>query len=140
MLEDRFDTIHVDDEAEILHVITTKDVDTFVELTGDNNPLHVDDDFASKTTFKKRIVHGMLTASFISTIIGTKIPGPGSLWYEQQIRFLAPVRIGSRIRVWAKVLHKSISQRIIVLETVIFDEQERRVIEGEAKVKVLDQW
>jgi|TARA_B100002003_G_scaffold76071_1_gene71078 acyl dehydratase len=90
--------IYVGEEAEILHVIATKDVDTFAELTGDNNPLHVDDDFASKTTFKKRVVHGMLTASFISTIVGTKIPGSGSLWYEQQIRFIVPVRIGSRIR------------------------------------------
>ena len=139
MLEDRFDTIHVGDEAEILHVITTKDVDTFAELTGDDNPLHVDDDYASGTTFKKKVVHGMLTASFISTVVGTKIPGPGSLWYEQQIRFLAPVRIGSQIRVWVKVTHKSLSQRIIVLETVVYDEQERRVIEGEAKIKVLEQ-
>jgi 3-oxoacyl-[acyl-carrier protein] reductase len=136
---DKFEAIQIGDEAEIFHTISEKDVDSFVALTGDNNPLHVDEDFASKTTFKKRVVHGMLTASFISTMIGAKLPGTGSLLYEQQIRFLSPVRIGGIIRVWAKVRHKSKSQRIVVLETVVFDEQENRVIEGEAKVKILKQ-
>lgn len=139
MMNDRFEKIQVGDEAEIFHTITAKDVDSFIDLTGDNNPLHVDEDYASKTPFKRPVVHGMLTASFISTIIGTRLPGPGSLWYEQQIRFVAPVRIGTKIRVWAKVRHKSDSQRIVVLETVVFDEHERRVIEGEAKVKIVQQ-
>ena len=138
-INSKFETIQVGDEAEIFHVITAKDVDAFIDLTGDNNPLHVDESYASKTPFKKPVVHGMLTASFISTIIGTRLPGPGSLWYEQQIRFLAPVRIGTKIRVWVKVRHKSEAQRIVVLETVVFDEHERRVIEGEAKVKILQQ-
>jgi len=138
-LNNKFETIQVGDEAEIFHVITAKDVDAFIDLTGDNNPLHVDEFYASKTPFKKPVVHGMLTASFISTIIGTRLPGPGSLWYEQEIRFLAPVRIGTKIRVWVKVRHKSEAQRIVVLETVVFDEHERRVIEGEAKVKILQQ-
>lgn len=137
MSEDRFDQINIGDEAEIYHVISTEDVDTFVKLTGDNNPLHVDDDYAATTLFRKRVVHGMLTASFISTIVGTRLPGKGALWYEQKIRFLAPVRIGERIRVWAKVRHKSSAQRILILEIVIFGDEERRMIEGEAKVKVL---
>lgn len=137
MNQDRFEQINIGDEAEISHIITAKDVESFVKLTGDNNPLHVDDDYAAKTSFKNRVVHGMLTASFISTIIGTKLPGEGALWYEQQIRFLGPVRIGEKIRVWVKVLHKSYAQRILVLDTVIFGEAERRVIEGQAKVKVL---
>ena len=81
----------------------------------------------------------MLTASFISTMIGTKFPGTGSLWCEQQIRFLSPVRIGGKIRVWAKVRHKSFAQRILVLETIVFDAHRKRVIEGEAKVKILKQ-
>ena len=136
---DKFEKITVGDEAEVFHTITAKDVDSFVNLTGDNNPLHVDEDYASRTIYNTPVVHGMLAASFISTIIGTKLPGPGSLWYEQQIRFVAPVRIGTKIRVWAKVRHKSNSQRILVLETVVFDENERRVIEGEAKIKMLQE-
>lgn len=137
MSEDKLETIKVGDEAEISHVITAEDVDAFARLTGDNNPLHVDEAYAAETSFRKRVVHGMLTASFISTMIGTKLPGEGSLWYEQHTRFLAPVRIGERIRVWARVKHKSEAQRIVVLETVVFGEDGRRVIEGEAKVKLL---
>ena len=137
MREDKFETIAVGDEAEILHTITASDLDTFTRLTGDDNPLHMDDGYASTTSFKKRVVHGMLTASFISTMIGTKLPGKGSLWYEQQLRFLAPARIGERIKVWAKVKHKSLSMRIITIETLVFGDGGRKLIEGEAKVKVL---
>ena len=70
-------------------------------------------------------------------MIGTRLPGKGSLWYEQHIKFLVPVRIGDEIRIWAKVLHKSESQRIIVLQTMIYNQLGKTVIEGEAKVKVL---
>jgi len=139
MSGERFDEISIGDEAEIFHTITSKDVNSFAELTGDNNPLHVDDEYASQTSFKKRVVHGMLTASFISTMIGTKLPGKGSLWYEQQTRFLAPVRIGEKIRVWAKIKHKSLSQKIVVLKIIVFGEGKRKVIEGEAKVKMIQQ-
>ena len=138
MIEDKFETIQIGDEAEITHTISAGDVDRFADLTGDDNPLHVDEAYAATTTFKHRVVHGMLTASFISTMIGTKLPGKGSLWYEQQTRFLLPVRIGERIRVHAVVLKKSLSQRIIVLSTAVYGDDGRKVIEGEAKVKVLE--
>ncbi len=137
MTEDRFEAINVGDEAEFFHTITVDDLDVFAKLTGDNNPLHMDDKFAASTSMKKRSVHGMLTASFISTVIGTKLPGKGALWYEQSLRFLSPVRIGEKIRVWAKVKHKSLSQRVLTIETVVFKEPGTKVIEGEAKVKVL---
>ena len=137
MTEDRFESINVGDEAELLHTISASDLDLFVQLTGDNNPLHVDDSYAATTSFKKTVVHGMLTASFISTIIGTKLPGKGSLWYEQQLRFLAPVRVGEDIRVLAKVRHKSIALRILTISIVVFGRQGKEVIEGEVKVKVL---
>lgn len=137
MKEDRFEVIAVGDEAEIFHTITAPDLDSFAKLTGDNNPLHMDESYAATTSFKKRVVHGMLTASFISSIIGTKLPGKGSLWYEQQLRFLAPARIGEKIRIWAKVKHKSFSQRILTIETLVFGDGGRKLIEGEAKVKVL---
>lgn len=135
---DRFETIHVDDEAEITRVITAEDVDAFVKLTGDTNPLHTDEAYVAQTSFRQRVVHGMLTASFISTVIGTKLPGEGALWYEQEMRFLAPVRIGEEIRVWVRVTHKSEAQRVVLLETIVFGEGGRRVIEGKGKVKVLE--
>lgn len=138
MKKDRFESIQIGDEDEITHIITREDVDSFVRLTGDNNPLHVDEAYAAKTSFKKPVVHGMLTASFLSTLIGTRLPGQGSLWYEQNMRFLLPVRVGEKIRVWAKVRQKSSAQRVLVLDTVIFGEDNRSVIEGQAKVKIMD--
>ena len=139
MREDRFEQLNVGDEAEMFRTITAADIESFVRLTGDNNPLHVDPEYAATTSFKKPVVHGMLTASFISTMIGTKLPGEGSLWYEQQTRFLAPVRIGEKVRIWAKVRHKSPCERIVVLDTVVYGAGGRRCIEGEAKVKMLQQ-
>jgi acyl dehydratase len=133
---DIFDNIFINQEEEILHVITEEDVDNFAKLTNDTNPLHMCDEFASGTQFRKRVVHGMLTASFISTIIGTKLPGPGSLWFEQNIKFNLPVRINDKIRVVAKVLHKSPISRIIILSTIVYNENGKEVITGEAKVKV----
>jgi len=132
--EDRFDEINVGDEAEILRTITSDDVDVFVKLTGDNNPLHVDNAYASKTMLQGKIVHGMLTASFISTLIGTKLPGKGALWYEQHTRFIKPVYIGDKIRVWGKVKKKTPALRVLVLEVVVFGDDNRRVVECEAKV------
>jgi len=137
MSEDRFEEIKVGDSAELFHTITAEDLDVFVKLTGDDNPLHTDDEYAASTAMKKTAVHGMLTASFISTIIGTRLPGKGALWYEQSLRFLAPVRTGEKIRVLAKVRHKSLSQRVLTIETTVFKEAGTKVIEGEAKVKVL---
>lgn len=137
-MADRFQDIKKGDRAEVEHVITAADLDAFAGLTGDTNALHMDEAFAARTGFQKRVVHGMLTASFISTVIGTKLPGPGSLWYEQQLRFLAPVRIGERIVVQAEVSHKSPATRIITLVTDVYGEGGRKVIEGQAKVKVLE--
>ena len=77
----RFDEIKVGDVAELEHTVTKQDIERFVELTGDDNRLHIDAEYAAKTSFKKPVAHGMLGASFISTIIGTKLPGDGALWF-----------------------------------------------------------
>ena len=77
--------IKIGDKAEIKHTITQIDIDKFVDLTGDDNKLHVDEEYVSTTSFKKPVVHGMLGASFISTLIGTKLPGDGALWYAQNL-------------------------------------------------------
>jgi len=137
-LIDSFDQIQIGTQEEFKHTITAQDVDSFVRLTGDNNPLHVDEEYAKKTPFKKPVVHGMLTASFISTMIGTKLPGEGALWYEQSFKFLAPVRVGETIRVCAKVIHKSPTQRTLVIETIVYGTSGRKVIEGEGKVRMVE--
>ena len=88
-----FDAIQIGREASLRHTITEKDVQTFTELTGDTNPLHMDAGFASETQFKKRVVHGMLTASFISTVIGMQLPGPGALYLSQELNFKKAARV-----------------------------------------------
>lgn len=134
----KFENIRVGDKAEISHVITENDVDKFVDLTGDDNRLHVDSGFAEKTHFKKRVVHGMLGASFISTIIGTKLPGDGSLWFSQNLEFLLPVRIGDEITVVAEVISKNQKEQIVELQTDIFNQNKQKVTTGKAKVKVIE--
>ena len=135
---DRFETITIGEEAELFHTIGEADVDAFSRLTGDDNPLHMDDAYAASTSLQKRVVHGMLTASFISTVIGTRLPGKGAMWFEQTTQFLSPVRVGERICVRVRVKQKSRAQRIVVLETVVLGEDGRKVIEGEAKVKIIE--
>ncbi len=135
----RFESIQIGDVAELTHTITQSDVDKFVELTGDDNKLHIDKVYASKTAFKKPVAHGMLGASFISTIIGTRLPGDGALWFSQSIEFLLPVRIGDVITVRAQVINKFDKSQTIELTTDIFNQSNQRVTKGMAKVKVVEQ-
>ena len=84
---DNFSKWKVGDIEQLKHIIKEKDLDDFAKLTGDNNPIHMDESYASKSRFGERVVHGMLSASFISTIIGTKLPGKGALWISQTLDF-----------------------------------------------------
>lgn len=135
----KFELINVGDKAELTHKITRVDVEKFVDLTGDDNKLHVDKEYASKTIFKKPVAHGMLGASFISTIIGTKLPGDGALWFAQNIEFLLPVRIGDEITIKAEVIEKIERTQTIKLSTEIFNQYNQKVTTGTAKVKIIEQ-
>ena len=133
----KYDSIKIGDSAEIVHKITADDVSKFVELTGDDNKLHINEDYASQTSFKKPVVHGMLGASFISTIIGTKLPGDGALWFSQSIEFLLPVRVGDVITIQAEVIEKIDRTKTIELRTDIFNQHKQKVTSGFSKVKVV---
>jgi 3-oxoacyl-[acyl-carrier protein] reductase len=135
----RFLEINVGDKAEIRHVVTQADIDKFVELTGDDNRLHVDKEYAANTSFKKPVAHGMLGATFISTIIGTKLPGDGALWFSQNLEFLLPVRIGDELTIKAEVIKKLDKLQVIELQTDIFNQDKQKVTAGTAKVKVVEQ-
>lgn len=124
--------------AELTRVITGEDVRRFVEMTGDNNPLHVDREFAKRTPFKDIVVHGMLGASFISTLIGKQLPGEGALWLSQSLEFLLPVRMGDCLTVVAEVVGVSVSQSILGLKIHASNQHGQDVLVGESKVKVLD--
>jgi len=132
-----FDTIQIGDKASVIKKITVEDIRKFVEMTGDDNPLHVDKDFAQATPFKDIVVHGMLGASFISTVIGTKLPGKGALWVSQSMEFLLPVRLGDEITVTCTVVKKHDSQSLLELDTAIVNQNKQIVLRGHGTVKVL---
>ncbi|MDP9048693.1 MAG: SDR family oxidoreductase [Bacteroidota bacterium] len=135
----KFSEINAGDKAEVIHTITDTDIEKFVDLTGDDNKLHINREFASKTDFKVPVVHGMLGASFISTLIGTKLPGDGALWFSQTLEFLRPVRVGDTITVEAIVISKNEKQQAIELKTDIYNQHKQIVTSGIAKVKIIEQ-
>ncbi|HVJ42751.1 MAG TPA: SDR family oxidoreductase [Dongiaceae bacterium] len=135
----KFDDIEVGQFAEMTHKMTMEDLARFVELTGDDNRLHTDASFAAQTSFKKPVAHGMLGASFISTVIGTKLPGDGALWFAQNLEFLLPVRLGDELTIRAEVLRKIDRMNIVELQTDIFNQHRQKVTTGIAKVKIVEQ-
>lgn len=134
-----YDDIQIGTNESLTHKITQNDIEKFVDLTGDDNRLHVDKDYAAKTSFKKPVVHGMIGASFISTIIGTKLPGDGALWFSQTLEFLVPVRVGDNITVYAEVIKKNDREKIIELNIKIYNQNRQVVTRGISKVKIVEQ-
>jgi 3-oxoacyl-[acyl-carrier protein] reductase len=132
-----FDGIGVGETRSLVRTISERDVRRFVEMTGDDNPLHVDRAFAEETAFKDIVVHGMLGASFISTVIGTQLPGPGALWVSQNLDFLLPVRLGDELTVSCTVTAKHERERLLELDTRIVNQNGHSVLTGRGKVKVL---
>jgi len=134
----RFEELRIGDAARLERTIGPEDVRRFVALTGDDNPLHVDPAYAGTTPFKDVVVHGMLGASFLSTIIGTQLPGRGALWVSQSLEFLAPVRLGDRLTVTATVTRKHDRERLLELDTVIEKQGRQPVLRGKGVVKLLE--
>ena len=115
--------------------ITDTDIIAFADITGDTNPIHLNEKFASETIFKGRIAHGMLTASFISTVIGTKMPGPGCIYVSQNLRFKAPVPIGAIVNARCTVT-KLIPEKYFVEMSTICMVKGTQVLVGEATIFV----
>ena len=121
--------------AEIKRKITEKDINDFALLTGDNNPVHTNSDFAKKTIFKQKVAHGFISASLISTVIATKLPGPGSIYLSQNLKFLGPVFINDEVMVRITVESVDSEKKRVRLITECF-KSEKKVISGEAIVLV----
>lgn len=130
----RYEDIAVGDQASFSKTVSESDIYQFAGITGDFNPMHVDQEYAKTTMFGERIAHGMLTASFISTVLGMKLPGPNTIYLSQNVRFLAPVRIGDTLTVTAEAVEKIDSKRQIRLHTKIVNQQGTVVADGEALV------
>lgn len=126
----------VGDSAEITKTIDDSDIHAFADVSGDHNPVHVDDAFAATTRFGRRIAHGMLTASMISAVLANKLPGEGSVYLGQTLQFVAPVFPGDEVT--ARVIVKEIREDkpIVKLETICMNQRGEIVIRGEATVLV----
>lgn len=134
----RFDDLTPGYRAELSHTVTQADVDAFAELTGDFNPIHIDPEFARATSFGKPIVHGMLTSSFISTMIGMLLPGRGALWMAQTLNFNRPTFVGDTITVRSEVKQASLATRTIICGIEVVNQNGAAVVSGEATVRLLD--
>lgn len=119
------------------HRVSADDVAAFVALSGDDNPLHLDDAFARQNGFRSRVVHGMLLGAFLSRVLGTVLPGPGVLWLSQTMRFQRAVYVGEIVEIAVRITHKSEPLRTLVLETTVRGESGDPALTGEAKAMML---
>lgn len=120
-------------QRELSKEITDRDIELFAEVSTDRNPVHLDDAYARDTIFEGRIAHGMLTAGLISAVIGEQLPGHGTVYLGQTLKFLAPVRPGDRVRAVVTVTAIDYSRRRVTLDTVC-EVEGRPVLKGEATV------
>jgi acyl dehydratase len=116
----------------IAHTVTREDVQQFADLTGDRNPLHVDEEFARHSMFGKPIAHGIFGAGLISAVLGLKLPGPGSLYMDQSLRFKKPVFIGDTLTATAEIIDLNPEKYRVRLATTCTNQEGAVVIEGEA--------
>lgn len=128
--------LKVGDTASITRQITDNDISAFAELTGDHNPVHLDEEFAQTTRFGRRIAHGMWGASLISAVLGTELPGTGSIYLSQTLQFLGPVYIGDVVTARVTVTKVREDKSIVTLETVCENQGGEMIIRGEAVVLV----
>lgn len=117
---------------------SSEEVESFAKFSMDVNPIHLNDDVAKKTIFKDKIVHGFLTSSLFSAIIGTKMPGNGSVYLKQDLIFLKPVYHNELIRATVVVKEINYEKSIVILETVIVNSAGNVAVKGEAVVKLID--
>lgn len=129
-----FDEIQVGDSASIVQTLTTKDIDLFAVMSGDVNPAHVDEEFARSDMFREVIAHGMWGGALISTVLGTKLPGPGAIYLGQTLRFRRPVRLGDTITVAVKVVQRDEEKRRITFDCQCTNQKGEVVISGSADV------
>ncbi|MEW6350237.1 MAG: MaoC family dehydratase [Thermodesulfobacteriota bacterium] len=125
-------TPKVGDTASTSRTITQEDIERFAELTGDHNPVHLDEEFAKKTRFGRRIAHGMWGASLISALLGTRLPGPGTVYLSQSIKFQAPVYAGDTITATVTVTKIREDKPILTLDTTCTNQDGKMILTGEA--------
>ncbi len=126
--------LNVGDAAEFGKTISESDIYLYAGITGDFNPVHVNEVYAEGTYFKNRIAHGMLSAGLISAVLANQLPGPGTIYLKQELEFLAPVRIGDTITARVEILELILDKNRVRLKTVCSNQEGIRVLKGEAWV------
>lgn len=129
-----FDEINIGDSANIQRLLTVADIELFAVMSGDVNPAHVDAQFAKDDMFHKIVAHGMWAASLISTVLGTELPGPGTIYLGQTLNFEHPVSVGDIVTVTLTVINKYTEKQIIELNCECTNQENKIVINGIAKV------
>ena len=128
--------LNIGDTATLSKQFLEADVQAFADATGDHNPVHLDEEFARNTRFGKRIAHGMLSASLISSAIANQLPGPGSVYISQTLKFVSPVYLGDTVTARITVIAVRQDKPIVSLETVCENQHGEVVLKGEATVLV----
>ncbi len=134
MIGKTIDELQIGESAEFSKTIAESDVYLYAGITGDFNPAHINEEYAKKTFFETRIAHGMLPAGFISAILGTRLPGPGTIYLKQDLKFLAPVRIGDTITARVEVTEVNRDKKKVRLRTTCTNQDGTVVLDGEAVV------
>jgi 3-hydroxybutyryl-CoA dehydratase len=127
-----YETLAVGSKDCISKTITSAVVEAFADVSNDHNPLHLDEEFARTTQFGKRIAHGMISAGLVSAVHGTKIPGMGSIYISQSLKFRRPVFLGDVLTAWAEVQEKNDAKKRVTMKNWVENQNGDVVVEGEA--------
>lgn len=130
-----FDELSVGQAAEITRVVGVADIEAFAEVSGDNNPVHLDDAYARTTNFGGRVAHGMLAGAYISAVLGTKLPGPGAVYLTQSLRFRRPIKVGDPVTARVTVTALDEKRGYATLATVC-QINGKTAVDGEAVVMI----
>ena len=130
-----FNELYVGQKASVQKTFTAADVTAFAGISLDVNPIHMSDKYAESTIFGKRIVHGILTSGLISAVLGNKLPGPGTIYLGQELKFVSPVYLGDDIVAEVEIVEIREDKKIIKLDTTCYNQDGKKVITGLATVK-----
>lgn len=129
-----YDEIAIGQSASYSKLIEEQDIQLFAAVSGDVNPVHLDAEFAATTQFKERIAHGMLSGAIISAALAMELPGPGTIYLGQSLRFRLPVKIGDTVTVKLEVMEKKDKRSLVTLDCKAFNQQDKLVVTGTAEV------
>ena len=132
----KFHEIEIGQSASYTKTITESDVSLFASISGDANPVHLDEEYAKGSIFKTRVAHGMLTASLISTVLGTQLPGPGSIYAKQDLKFLAPVYFNDTVTATCAAKEKIEARNMIIFDCKVTNQDGVTVLVGDATIVV----